>query len=55
MDVLAKKLYRSVHRIIQFKFILERRLFGELILVIRIMFMQTTEQSLIHGLISFTD
>lgn len=38
MNILAKKLYRrSVHRRIQFKFILEERVFGEHILVIRTM------------------
>lgn len=41
MNVSAKELHRSVHGRIQFKFILERRVFGELILVIRIMFRQT--------------
>lgn len=41
MNVLAKELYRSFHGRIQFKFMLERRVFGELILVIKIMFRQT--------------
>lgn len=44
MNVLATELYRSVRGRMQFKFILERRVFGELLLVIRIMFRQTLNE-----------
>lgn len=44
MNILDKELYRSVHGRIQFKFILERRVFGELVLVMKIMFMQTMNE-----------
>lgn len=55
MNVLAKELHRSVHGRIQFKFIPERRIFGEFILGYKNNVQANTEQTLIHGLISFTD
>lgn len=42
MNILANQSYRRrVHRRIQFKFVLEEKIFGEHILVVRTMFRQT--------------